>query len=339
MLSLSTFPQVIKQEGWLDGGVVVEDCLLLMLNLLRNNTSNINFFKEGSFIQKLAPMLTIPDNIEEVGWSPQKVANMHCVLQVIRTLVSPSNPVQLIGSCQKTMRNSNLLEALCNVLMAVGVPANTLLETINTVAEVIRGNLTNQEYFSNIVGPSNPPRPILVLLLLSMVSEKQSFALRCAVLYCFECFLNRNEIGQSQVVQTLLAGPTGAVTTGQLLCSGLFDTEALCTWFCSVALSHVMIENPAQKEQMLNVKLSTAVGCQPVSLLQSCALYLQQTNKLQAKIGLLMLLAMWMAHCPQAVQAFLNVQGKHLSFSALKKKIYIRISMKETRNMQLIMNL
>lgn len=38
---------VIHDEGWSDGGVVVEDCLLLMCNLLKNNTSNQNFFKEG----------------------------------------------------------------------------------------------------------------------------------------------------------------------------------------------------------------------------------------------------------------------------------------------------
>jgi len=43
-----------------------------------------------------------------------------------------------------------------------------------------------------------------VVLLMSMVNEKQPFVLRCSVLYCFQCFLFKNEIGQSQLVQTLL---------------------------------------------------------------------------------------------------------------------------------------
>lgn len=38
---------VIQQEGNSDGGIVVQDCLSLMLNLLKGNISNQNFFKEG----------------------------------------------------------------------------------------------------------------------------------------------------------------------------------------------------------------------------------------------------------------------------------------------------
>lgn len=81
-----------------------------------------------------------------------------CVLQVVRTLVMPGNPAQVTSSSQKTMKVCGLLETLCNILMASGVPADILTETISTVAEVIRGNQANQEYFASVMAPSDPPR-------------------------------------------------------------------------------------------------------------------------------------------------------------------------------------
>ncbi|KAJ0174863.1 hypothetical protein K1T71_009971 [Dendrolimus kikuchii] len=301
--------EIVSSEGYSDGGIIVEDCLLLMLNLLKNNSSNINFFKEGSYIQKMLPMFNTPDESEEIGWSPQKVSNVHCMLLIVRTLVSPSNSAQIISNCQKIMKNVGLLDQLCNILMSSGVPADILTETINTVGEVVRGDVVNQEFLGNVMAPSNPPRPAIVVLLMSMVNEKQPFSLRCAILYCFQCYLYHNEMSQASLVQTLLpsSSDVSSLTSGQLLCGGLFSSDVLSNWFSAVALMHGLIENPGQKEQLLRVLLATNIGSSPISLLHQCTLLLQQSTKLKPKVALLMLLAQWMSHCPAAVAGFLQV--------------------------------
>ena len=88
---------IIEMEGYSDGGIVVEDCLKLMLNLLRNNASNQTFFREGSYIQRISLFfdLNLDEEELEVGWAAQKVSNMLYMLSVVRTLVSPSNPTQV----------------------------------------------------------------------------------------------------------------------------------------------------------------------------------------------------------------------------------------------------
>lgn len=303
---------VVRDEGASDGGIVVEDCLILMLNLLRNNTSNQQFFKEGSYIQRLAPMFELPPEIEELGMSAQKVSNLHHMLMVVRVLVSPSNSLQVIQSCQKTMRGCGLLEALCNILMGSGIPPDILTETINTVAEMIRGNQENQDYFEKVMAPSSPPRAAIVVLLMSMVNDKQPLSLRCAVLYCYESFLYKNDAGQSALIQTLLpsSATVSSLTSGQLLCGGLFSQDSVSNWFSSVALMHGLIDNPTQKEQLLRVLLATSPGGTPVSLLAQCTMMLQQSSfKPQSKIGLLMFLAEWLSYAHIVVKSFLTTQG------------------------------
>ncbi|KAJ8403644.1 hypothetical protein AAFF_G00349700 [Aldrovandia affinis] len=306
---------IISEEENSDGGIVVEDCLLLMLSLLKNNSSNQNFFKEGSYIQRMKPWFEVGD--DNSGWSAQKVTNLHLMLQLVRVMVSPMNSPGAISSCQKSMYHCSLLQQLCTILMATGVPADILTETINTVSEVIRGSQDNQDYFACVNAPSNPPRPAIVVLLMSMVNERQPFVLRCAVLYCFQSFLYKNRKGQEEIVSTLLPSTIEAnsITAGQLLCGGLFSTDSLSNWCAAVALAHALQDNLAQKEQLLRVQLATSVGTPPISLLQQCTNILSQGDKIdrrgskvQTRVGLLSLLCTWISSCPIAVSHFLHNQ-------------------------------
>uniref|UniRef100_T1JUH9 Vesicle tethering protein Uso1/P115-like head domain-containing protein n=2 Tax=Tetranychus urticae TaxID=32264 RepID=T1JUH9_TETUR len=295
--------EIIATECYCDGGVIVEDCLIVLRNLLTNNNSNQFFFKEGSYIQRLIPFLDVTE------WSGHRSNNFLFFLQVIRALVSPSNPQQVTSACQKVMHSSGILKRICDILSTLGIPSDILTEAINTVAEIIRGNDHNQQYFSSLEAPVEPPKSLLVLLVMSMVDEKQCFDLRCAILYCFECYLFQNEFIKDQVVQTLLpnAPETSSVTLGQLLCGGLFSNDPLSNWFVSTALSHTLIGNNILKEQLLKVQLATEGKTTSTSLMEQCCSLLHSYSKHQTRIGLLMFLSNWLSDCPVAVSHFLQI--------------------------------
>ena len=339
---------IIQTEEYSDGGIVVEDCLRLMLNLLRNNPSNQTFFREGSYIQRVAIFfdLTLDEQEIEIGWSAQKVSNMLHMLLVIRTLVSPSNSTGITSSCQDTILNCGLLEKLCSILMAAGIPAEILTETINAISESIRGHVANQNFFSSITAPTVPPKPALILLLMSMVNEKQPFSLRCAVLYCFQSYLHKNPAGQHGIMLTLLPSsesdavvppatcssstvakspftvvaekPTvdlarssaakSDLTAGQLLCGGLFSPDRLSNWFSATALAHGLTDQDTIKMELLRVQLSTAGGNVPVSFLAQVCNIVQMTSNIQSRIGYLMLICTWINNCSSAIGHMLKVE-------------------------------
>merc|ERR1719237_1108663 len=310
--------EIMEAEGWTDGGIVVEDCLRLLLNLLRNNPSNQTFFKEGSYINRIRPGLEVIQT-DDFGWDAQKVANMLHILQLVRTLNSPTNPSQVTTSCQQATFTSGVMVQLTQILLASGIPADVLTETINTLAEVIRGDNANQQRFMEVSAPSQPPRPAIILLLMSMVNDKQPFSLRCAVLYCFQSYLHRHPAGQAAIVASLLptapGDPATDVSAGQLLCGGLFSGEPVSNWLCSAALAHVFMDNPGVQVELLRVQLATVPGAPPVSLLAQTVRLLQHlpSSAMTARLGLLQLLCAWVAGCPQAVALLLSTPDS-LSF-------------------------
>ena len=77
---------------------------------------------------------------------------------MVRTLVSPANPKQIIPKAQKAVDGCGLLSELCSLLMTLGVPAEILSEIICTVGESIRGCRTSQEKFGQVMASLHPPR-------------------------------------------------------------------------------------------------------------------------------------------------------------------------------------
>lgn len=208
-------------------------------------------------------------------------------------------------------------------------------KAICTVGEVIRGNEANQQLFSTVMMQSNPPRPIITILLLSMINEKQPFHLRSSILYCFECFLYKNEQKKAQIIDTLLPKETSGISdinTGQILCTGLFaPNDFVSNWLCAVALAHTINNSNTLKEQLLRVQLAinTQDKVQAVSLLQQCMNILSESSsnnslnyQFQSKISILMLISTWLSNCPAAVNVFLSNE-QNIPYVCISLKINI----------------
>ena len=301
---------IIQVEGYSEGGIVVLDCINVLQNLLQENNSNQSFFREASLISHLLPFFDfMPSSPDDNSWAQQeKVMNVLQMLRLVRMLVSPKNPQQSTASCQKQMHQCGLLQKLCIFMFAGGVPSEILRETISTVAEVIRGSDTNQQYFESVSTPSNPPRSAILAILMSMVTEKQPLLLRLSALYCFQCYVYKNEMSQQYIIDTLLPSSTAqssSISPGQILIAGLFGPDPLSNWCTAIAISNAL--NNGLKPQLLRVQLSMQGGAQ-VTLLQQVTVFLSQHSELrvQTRVGLLILLCTWLANCNLCVMQFLT---------------------------------
>uniref|UniRef100_A0A915IDJ0 Vesicle tethering protein Uso1/P115-like head domain-containing protein n=1 Tax=Romanomermis culicivorax TaxID=13658 RepID=A0A915IDJ0_ROMCU len=266
--------------------VLRNDAVLLLFELIRGNTN----------IQKTVAFQNAFDGLLDIIYQEGDI--------------SPSNQLSVSSGCQKVILQCGLLQDLCQIMMSGGIPADILTETINTVAESIRGCLPNQEYFETVMAPSEPLQPALIVLLLSMVSDKQPFNLRCSVLYCVQCFLYKNDKAKQDIISTLLPSSVAdnkTITAGHIICTGLVSTDPLVVWYSCGAFLHCLIDvQRTEKERLLNVQLAPSLGHTPVSLMQQIVTILSQSQEFLTRIGLLMFLNVWLAHSPNVVSHLLQ---------------------------------
>lgn len=132
-----------------EGGIIVEDCLNLLIQLLKSNSSNQSFFVEANYIKKICKYFDVSTKSGEISpdnsiWCMQKTTNTSLLLKLIRCIVaansSNSKPEQIVA-CQKACNRFGLLHRLCALLIVQdGMPVDILCQTLATIAQVIKGN-------------------------------------------------------------------------------------------------------------------------------------------------------------------------------------------------------
>ncbi|AQZ13720.1 USO1 (YDL058W) [Zygosaccharomyces parabailii] len=192
---------IIEEEGGLRGSIVVNDCLSLIHNILKYNTSNQTLFLESGNLPRLAQILNEPLAGEEFFWNEQRVININTALDIVSLTVDPGNSTAYKN--QTMLLESSVLMIVLRLAFHHNIPKNVRPVALLSAADMIRGNSLAQKEFGKIDVPyfdPSLPSPVpqihlvpIVKLLLNWTFYTNSvhlFSLRVASLELLKSYLH-----------------------------------------------------------------------------------------------------------------------------------------------------
>ncbi|KAL4452662.1 hypothetical protein ABPG75_008324 [Micractinium tetrahymenae] len=268
---------IIREEGLLDGDIVVQDCFQLMAALLRGSPPNQLMFRETGFLAQLPTLLRLPAEVGNgagVGGAelaPQKAANLVAAMDVVLALLPPAGADPAAPVCASAAENRQALlqRGLLGVLEALalqqggapdeGVRAQALL----CLAALVGGSRLQQDQLAalsiNSTG-GQPPQPLLQAVLQGAVAGG-SAAEQLAADRLLEAYCAGNSAGQAVLAGSLLhAGAAAPGSFGGYLLQSLgrqggFQEVAASTRAAG-ALSHVLAGNSGMQSQLLQLQVA-----------------------------------------------------------------------------------
>lgn len=195
---------IIQEEGGLRGSIVVNDCLSLIHNILKYNTSNQTLFLETGNLPKLVQVLNEPLLGEEFFWNEQRVVNINTALDIISLTVDPTSSTT--PKNQALLLESNVLMIVLRLAFHNNIPKDVRPVALLSASDMIKGNALAQSEFGKIDVPyfdpslpSTKPQNHLVsivTLLLNWTFYTNSvhlFSLRVATAELLKSYLYENK--------------------------------------------------------------------------------------------------------------------------------------------------
>ncbi|ESZ95065.1 hypothetical protein SBOR_4520 [Sclerotinia borealis F-4128] len=333
---------IIKLEGSLhDGDRIVEDCLILLANLLRLNVSNQSFFRETGCVPKLSKLLTDALGAEsEAGevaeWAKaQRNRNIYALLAVLRLFL-------MIGGAgtqanQASFAHHSVLSQVLQLAFSRSTEVEIKAEALSTCADIIRGNPTLQENFAQqqvtsvLDEPSansngQPqlnaiPKVYVIDGLLDLtlsIPTLSTFDSRAAACGCIKAYFYDHPAIRKHFLRRAIDGHvSGADETANVLTTLLqpldshISSDPYRYWFASVLLFHLIFEDPEAKSMAMGVAEGDAEnGEEVVTCIQSITANLvvgvHKAVDERVLVAYLMLLCGWLFEDPDAVNDFLG---------------------------------
>lgn len=337
---------IIKEEGGSEGGVVVQDCLELLNNLLRNNASNQVLLRETLGFDAIISILKLRGSA--YSFTQQKTINLLSALETINLLLMGGSESDTGKDMNKLTNRTVLVQnKVFDYLLLLGVesqwaPIPVRCAALRCIGDLIVGHPKNLDTLaSKVLGEQPHVEPALnsILRIILRTSSVQEFI---EADHVFKSFCERNSDGQTMLASTLIPQPYSMthapieedvrMSFGSMLLHGLTlgesdgDLETCCR--AASVLSHILRDNIQCKERVLRIELESptpSLGA-PEPLMHRMVKYLALASNMKNKDGktstkensyvqpiILKLLVTWLADCPNAIQCFL-ASRPHLTY-------------------------
>ncbi|KAF5019663.1 hypothetical protein F66182_8325 [Fusarium sp. NRRL 66182] len=334
---------IIEADGGLvEGGRTVEDCLILLANLLRSNTSNQSLFRESGCMNRLADLLgrvlkPPSDGSEIASWAQaQRNRNVYAFLAVIRLFVVRGSAGTSLN--QTAIWKHGLAYHVLQLAFSHEAQTQIRAEALITCGDVIRQNAPLQEAFAQMIvlsplgtdttnGQTNQRAKVFVidgLLDLTLcLQDLQEFDVRFAASECLQAYFANHPTVKLHFLGRAIEGhQSGADESSNVLTVLLQPftevSDPYRQWFAAVVTFHLLHENPEAKAKAMSLTEGDSEdGEEVVTAIQTLSAHvtsgLRRDNDARVLIGYLMLLLGWLFEDFEAVDDFLaegsNVQS------------------------------